>query len=230
MAEIVTIEDRFRIGKSYTIRQAAVLAGVSPGTVRNWLYGTSPPNGYEMEAVFGGKERRKDEIARVSFLELTELVIAARYRKLRIKLERIRSAHNYAKNEWELSHPFAHLNLTSIGGHILARFEAESPGEGHFVVLSSHEQYVLPDIIEGELNRFDYSDEDNFAERWYPHGRDVPIVVDPHYAGGKPTIAKRGVTVEIVHKRWKAGEGVAYIAQDFRLTRADVEAVLQHVA
>lgn len=230
MAEIATIEDLFRVGKSYTIREAANLAEVSHGTVRNWLYGAAPPSGYVMEPVFGGKEKRAEQAARVSFLELAELVVAARFRKKNLKLARIRDAHEFARNEWELSHPFAHLNLTSIGGHILARFEEETPGQGNFVVLSSSEQYVLPHVVQEELDRFDYSEEDKFAERWHLYGRDVPIVVDPRYAGGRPTIAGRGVSVDILHRRWKAGESVAYIAYDFRLKRTEVEAVLQHVA
>ena len=40
MAEIITIDDRFRIGKAYTVREAAKLAKVAQDTVRNWLYGS----------------------------------------------------------------------------------------------------------------------------------------------------------------------------------------------
>ena len=232
MVKISTIDDPFRVGKAYTFREAAKLAGVSTGTVRNWLYGTTTPDGYEMQPVFEAKRQSQHEIARVSFLELSELVVAARFRHRRIKLPRIRKAHEFDRAEWEMSHPFAHLDLASLGGHILARFEEKSPdpSQGHFVVLtSSGQQVLLPELVREELARFDYA-EDSFAERWHPYGRDVPVVVDPHYAGGRPTIAGSGVSVEIIHQRWKAGEKVAYIALDFRLRRADVEAALQHVA
>ncbi len=233
MANIPTIDDRFRVGKSYTARQAADLAGVSQGTVRNWLYGMSAPSGYQMDAVFGGKAKKVAEVARASFLELAELVLAARFRKLGIRLERVRIAHAYARKQFDVSHPFAHLDLTSLGGHILARFEQEVPADdrqGHFVVMDAPDQYVFPELINEELTRFDYSKEDKFAERWHPYGREVPIVVDPHFAGGRPTIAGSGVSVEIVRRRWKSGEKVAYIAYDYQLRRSDVEAVLQHVA
>ena len=232
MAEIITIDDRFRVGKAYTIREAAELARVSPGTVRNWLYGASTSYGYEMQPVFGAKRKPGDGAARVSFLELSELVIAARFRSRRIKLSRVREAHEYARGEWEMSHPFAHLDLDSLGGHILAKFEEESPdpSQGRLVVLTSPEQQVLlPKLVREERENFEYA-EDGFAERWHPYGHDVPVVVDPHYAGGKPTIAGSGVSVEIIHQRWTAGEKIPYIALDFQLRRADVEAVLQHVA
>lgn len=233
MAPIATIDDQFRIGKTYTITQAARLAHVSHGTVRNWLYGSTTSKGYEIEQVFGSKQRVEGEVARVSFLDLAEIVLAARFRSLGIKLQRVREAHDFAHSEWEISHPFAHLNLTSLGGHILAKFEQERPGptsHGHFVVLSSPAQQVLlPEVVREEIDRFDYA-EDKFAERWHPYGKDVPIVVDPRFAGGKPSVAGRGVSVEILHKRWKAGERVASIARDFRLKRLEVEEILQRVA
>ncbi|MDP2675397.1 MAG: DUF433 domain-containing protein [Dehalococcoidia bacterium] len=230
MTSVSTIDDRFRTGKAYTIRQAAYLAEVSPGTVRNWLWGSTTAYGYEMAPVFGRKDK-PEEVAQVSFLELSELIVAARWRKGRIKLHRIRDAHDFARTEWNLQYPFAHLNLTTIGGHILRRFEEKYPSAGpSFVVLSSPSQYVLPDFVLDELAQFVYNEADQFAERWYRYGREIPVVVDPHYAGGKPTIAGRGVSVEILHKRWKAGESFKSIARDFRLKQGDVEAVLQKVA
>ena len=227
---VVSIDDRFRTGKAYTIREAAQLADVSPGTVRNWLWGSTAPSGYEMEPVFGEKVK-PEEVAQVSFLELSELIVAARWRKHRIKLHRIRDAHDFAFREWRLQYPFAHLNLTTLGGHILRRFEEEFPAPGpSFVVLSSPEQYVLPTFVQDELKRFDYSEDDKFAIRWYQYGQEVPIVVDPRYAGGKPAIKGRGISVEMLHKRWKAGESFKSIARDFRLKQMDVEVVLQRVA
>jgi uncharacterized protein (DUF433 family) len=230
MKTSAVFEDQFRTGKVYTIRQAAHLAGVSQGTVRNWLFGSTPKRGYSMEPVFGDKERTS-EAARVSFLELSELVIAARFRRLNIRLQRIRLAHEFARKEWKVPYPFAHFELTSIGGHILRKFEEQAPSEGpRFVVLSSPDQVVLPDLVIDETENFDYSPIDKFAERWHLFGRGIPVVVDPRFAGGEPTIEGRGVRVEILRRRWKAGESFADIARDFRLKPVEVEAVLQKVA
>jgi uncharacterized protein (DUF433 family) len=230
MTDILTV-DRFRTGKTYTIRQAAALAHVSMGTVRNWLFGFADPGGYHMAPLFGGKVKT-EETTQVSFLELAELIIAARYRRYKIKLQRIRDAHLFAREEWGVPYPFASLDLTTVGGHILHRFEELNPDSGpQFVVLSSPNQFVLPELVAHEMDRFDYSPLDRFAERWYPHGKDVPIVVDPHYAGGRPTIAGRGVTVEIIRKRfYKARESVVSIARDFRLTRGEVEEAIRERA
>ncbi len=220
-----TIDDPFRTGKTYSVSQAAALAKVSQGTVRNWLFG-----GREVDPVFGQKGRHPDQLALVSFLELSELIVAARFRKLRIQLQRIREAHDFASKQWEVDYPFAHLNLQSIGGHILSKFEEEQPARGgHFVVLSSPKQHLLPGLVSEELARFDYA-ADKFAARWFPFGREVPVVVDPRFSAGQPTIVDRGVRVEIIRKRWKAGEPVSSIARDFELEPPQVEAVLQRVA
>jgi uncharacterized protein (DUF433 family) len=227
-----TVDDHFRTGKAYTIAQAAALARVNHQTVRYWVYGSAAPQD-RREPVFGLKSRRAGEVAQVSFLELVEIIVAARFRAKRIRLSRVREAHGFARAEWEMEHPFASLDLDSIGGHLLARFENEHPdatgGRESFVVLSSPEQLVLPPMVSDELKRFDYDDA-RFAERWHMFGREIPVVVDPHVAGGRPTIKGSNVSVDIIHKRWKSGEKVAYIAYDFQLRRADVEAVLQHVA
>lgn len=225
MSDYKNIDDPFRTGKTYSVSQAAALAKVSHGTVRNWLFG-----GLEVEPVFGSSEKGRGDLALVSFLELSELIVAARFRRLKIRLQRIRDAHDFASKDWKVDYPFAHLNLQSIGGHILSKFEEEQPAPGgHFVVLSSPEQYLLPGLVSEELANFEYA-RDKFAARWFPFGREVPVVVDPRFSAGQPTIVDRGVRVDIVRRRWKAGETVSSIARDFELEPPQVEAVLQHVA
>lgn len=235
MAEIITIDDRFRIGKAYTVREAAKLAKVSQNTVRNWLYG-SEAGDYEMEPVFGAKEKKEGEIARVSFLELIELTVAARWRSYGIKLPRVREAYDEARTRYpDIPYPFAHLDLHTVGGHVievLREFDAKLNGSRgqRFLVLTSPEQSVLPGIVESELALVDYNTVDRFAEAWHPYGREIPIVVDPHYAAGRPIVLGSNVSVEIIRKRWRNGEKAAYIARDFELPRGDVEAILQRIA
>ena len=76
IGRVVTL-DRFRSGKAYTVAQAARLADTSPATVRRWLKGYSAPR-HHMEPVFGAKP---EDINRLSFLELVELIVASRFRK-----------------------------------------------------------------------------------------------------------------------------------------------------
>jgi hypothetical protein len=68
---------RFGWGKAYTVAQAVRLDGISPATVRRWLKGYEAP-GHRMAPVFGGK---LDDTARISFLELIELIVASRFQR-----------------------------------------------------------------------------------------------------------------------------------------------------
>lgn len=226
-----TPTDRFRIGKAYTAAQAARLSGVTPGTIRNWMLGYQNDE-YEMAPVLGPKSRSADEAFSVSFLELAELIIVAKYRKLRMELAEIRGAHGVLSDEWKVAYPFATLQMVTLGGRILARYQADHPSAGDLVVLTNPAQGVLPGIVQDELERFDFdkAPEDPFAFRWHPFGRDIPIVVDPRFAGGKMTILGRGITIEALKRRKAAGESDESIAEGYDLKVPLVRAVLKRVA
>ena len=225
---IAQVSDPFRTGKAYTIAQAAALAQTSAGTIRNWLFGDPD----RMEPVLIGRSRNSHGIQRVSFLELLDLVVVARYRRWRIDLEKIREAHKFAQREWELAYPFASLNLLPLGGHVLRQYEELQKTSGQFVVMTSPGQFVLPEIVQDAVRNFDFDSEnqDPFATRWHCYGRDVPVVVDPHFGGGMPTVEGSGVTVDIIVKRRKAGETKRSIANDFNLPFSTVDQVLKHAA
>jgi uncharacterized protein (DUF433 family) len=224
------IRDPFRIGKAYTAARAASLAGVAPGTIRNWMLGYRHAE-YEMYPVLGPRERTAERFT-VSFLELAELIVVARYRKWGIDLRELTAAHTVLREEWGLPYPFATTNMTTAGGRLLARYQESHPDAGQFAVLTRREQYVLPEIVQDEIERFDFdkAPADPFAFRWHPYGRDVQVVVDPRFAGGKMTITGRGVTIEALKRRRDAGDEYADIADDYDLNEPLVREVLQRVA
>src|SRR3954462_14898828 len=104
MTEEVVPSDQYRVGKSYTIWQAARLADVSTRTAKDWVLGYEGPYG-RVPPGFGDRgapSNTADPVLMLSFLELIELVIAARFRKRPrpINLDRIRAAHKFAREEW----------------------------------------------------------------------------------------------------------------------------------
>jgi uncharacterized protein (DUF433 family) len=170
----------------------------------------------------------------VSFVELIEIVVVARFRKgspssRSLSLERLRRAHSYAREALGVPYPFASLKLKEFGGHILHEFEAhEGPGPG-FMALDASGQWVLPGLVREEIERnIDFNGQ--FAERWFPRGRGARLVVDPRIAAGRVTIAGSGVTVETLRRRWRAGEPIHSIAEDYELRPDAVEEILQLVA
>jgi uncharacterized protein (DUF433 family) len=221
--------DPFRTGKAYSVLQAARLAGTTTATVRRWLAVYELPQP-QMAPVFGESRLPSGEAAwSVSFLQLVEIVIVARFRQgttghSPVTLERLRRAHAFARLEFRSDYPFASRRLRDFGGHILHDFHAYAPGEAA-IVLDLDGHGVLPGAVRAELVHFEYADE--LVSRWYPAGKNGPIVVDPRIAAGRPTVVGSGVTVDTIRKRFGAGQSIAFIAQDFALPPAVVERVLQ---
>lgn len=219
-------EDVFRTGKAYTIREAARLAGIYPATAKRWLHGYTAKGKVRSRPVFGHRK----ESPWVSFLELAELIIVARFRQRRVTLETLRQAHQYASEAMNERFPFASLKLAQFGPHVLHQFAEANPDKPSLVVLDLKGQYMLPTFVAEEIKHFDYNRKDELADRWYPLGPETPIVIDPHYGGGQPTIKGRGVTVNILLRRWKAGEKIESIAENYRLDPGLVEDVLRLAA
>lgn len=213
----------WRARPAYTITQAAKLASTSSRTVRRWLYGGE--NQRPMRPVFGDKKRAKEASVEVSFLQLAEIVVVSRFRHRRVKLERLRRAHRYASQELEIEYPFAWLKLKTDGAHVLSVFQELEPGE-RLLALDQYGQFTLPGDVLRTLELFDYEEE--FAARWFPIGRNVPIVIDPRYGAGRPTIPERRLTVETIYKRWRTGQTIRFIAEDFKLSSSKVEAALRY--
>ena len=222
VAEFARPTEDWRIKPAYTAGQAARLAGVSAATVRRWLFGYEQP-GHQMEPVFGGRE---DQETFISFLELAEIVVAAGFRHRGLELERLRRAREYSAAQFGLDYPFATLKMKKLGPHVIHEFENLEKGSP-LLVLDLQGQLTLPWMVAERLDTFDFVSE--WASRWFPAGRGVPIVVDPQMGGGKPTVAGRGVTIEAVMRRFTKGQqSITYIASDFSLPRAKVESIIQY--
>jgi uncharacterized protein (DUF433 family) len=226
--------DTFRTGKAYTVAQVARLARTSPQNVSRWLRGYSA-TGHQMAPVFGkGVEADNGSPLTVSFVQLVEIIVVARFRQPElsggrpIPLDRLRRAHEFARTRLGVEYPFATLELKAEGGHLLHEFDVENPEHGP-LALDMYGQWMLPLSVHSALEQFDYG-EDRLVERWFPLGHSTPIVVDPHLAGGKPVILGTRVPVDVILSRFKAGEDIKSIADDFEVEADTVEHALRYAA
>ncbi|MDA1127108.1 MAG: DUF433 domain-containing protein [Chloroflexi bacterium] len=206
----------WRTGPLYTFAEAAHLAHVSVSTVRNWLLGRD-----RQRPLF-----TEPQMPMVSFLQLIEIIVAANFRKAeRISYERVQRAHSNARAMFGLEYPFAQQNLEAIGGHIVRRMHEDAPDQS-FQSMDEPTQWTMPGLIAGVMNQIQY--ELGLAAQWYPAGKSLPIVVDPRISSGVPTIVGRGVTIQVIHKRFKSGQRMEFIANDFELEPAVIEEAVRY--
>jgi uncharacterized protein (DUF433 family) len=105
----------------------------------------------------------------------------------------------------------------------------------HYAVLinvSREGQLAMSEVLGAYLRRVDW-DEAGFAIRLYPFTRkrelDEPkvVVIDPEIAFGKPVLANTGIPTATVADRYKAGESMDDLAEDYDLKRAQIEEAIR---
>ena len=200
------------------------MASVSAGTVRNWLKGYVTRD-REAEPLFGSKD---NQVSGVSFLQLIEIMVAGRLRKAeRASYQKVHEAYRNAIAKYNFEYPFAHMELKAIGGHIVHHIRG-TPQSESVQSLDDPPQWTLPGLVQIDevTSQLDY--EDQLASKWWPVGRDVPIVIDPRYSAGSPTVAGRGVTVSTIYKRFSKGKlPVDFLMEDFDLERVQIEEAIR---
>lgn len=214
----------WRTDSMYSFSEAAHLASVSTTTVKNWLFGYTV-RGRDVPPLFPSSDADM-----VSFLQMIEIMVAGRFRKSAlggksIPFRAVRDAYVNARESLSIEYPFAHMRLEAVGGHIV-HFLRVSGSVGSYQTLDAPEQWTLPGLLRETVDQIDYHHE--LASRWFPIGKSVPIVVDPRLSAGLPVIEGRGVTVQAIRNRFKAGLRIEFIARDFEMEPRLVETALQY--
>ena len=213
-------QNGWRTQPMYSFAEVAHLSHVSVSTVRNWLRGYSTEQG-EVQPLF---KKHPAEEKTCSFLQLVEIIVAANFRKAEHRSFRIvRQAYDNAQRLFELDYPFASIELKAIGGRIVHIMRVP---EASLQAIDQPQQYTIPGLVQQILTeQIEY--EYDLASRWYPIGKNGPIVVDPRISAGLPVIKGRGITVEAIYKRFKADQDMAFIERDFALQRGTVEKIIR---
>ena len=195
--------DSWRTSPIYTIPEAARLAKTSPGTIRRWIVGTETS-----EAIFGSAQTTAHDLAEGSFLQLVEIVVASFFRKEgRVSLDVVRQAYNNAKSLLGVEYPFASLRLEPLAGHIILRLRESKRGQG-LPAIDLPGLNTIPGFRIDVLGSIEY--DSDLAIRWWPAGKERPIVIDPRFSAGLPTIPERRVTIQNIRKRWLAGQSIKF--------------------
>lgn len=215
----------------YSVFEASRYLQIHENTLRSWVAGRVYP-------VRSGSARRSEPIieppdpgrALLSFTNLTEAhVLDALRRQYHVELPQIRRAMEYLREQFRSPHPLVHHQMLTDGRHLFV----EAAGVEDVINASRHGQIAMRDLIGLHLQRVDW-DEDGFITRLYPFTRsrkaaldaeEPPRVVtmDPRIGFGRPVLKSSGVPTAVIADRYKAGESIADLADDYGEAPANIE-------
>lgn len=195
---------------SYSVAEAGRLAGLTAGRVRRWL------RGYEYS--YGNAIRDQPPVLQgsgiedpyASFLDLVDLLFVKRFLDHGLSLQKVRRALDEAREILGTKH-FARQTFFTDGGTIFLQLQKGALKEGGDAILElmSGGQWVIAPVIRELARQIDFESPEGLASRWYPLGRNRPVVLDPMVSIGAPSIAGRGVKTINIHD--------LYVAEDERL-------------
>ena len=206
----------------YSYAEADRLAGVGRGTSSRWLkgyrYWYAPGDLRAMPPV---TERVESQEA-VSFVDLVEVIVIGGLRKKGFSLRTIRKMNEFCQLLLQKTRPLVTETFKVSGRDIFVL-----ASHGHLVNVSSQRgMQAWDEVLDLFLETVDYENE--LARRWWPMGREYPVVVDPEYGFGLPVVSGSGVRTEILAERARAGDADEEISYDFGLDASQVEAALRY--
>ncbi|KZE94615.1 hypothetical protein AVP42_00899 [Agromyces sp. NDB4Y10] len=206
----------------YSQTEAARIVGTSTSSLHRWVEGYHRAASHSWNAPLVTLARHGRGLT-VPFVGLAEAFVLASFRAAGLPMQRIRPAVEALKRGMGVEHALASKQLVTDGAEILWRSGEGDPDKRLVVVRNNQAVFreVVEDYLRGINYEFGYTS--SFA---LPQYEGVEVTVDPHINGGRPTIARRGVSVADVVGRVDAGEGVRDIAEDYGLASEEVWALV----
>jgi uncharacterized protein (DUF433 family) len=186
----------------YSRAEVARLLKMTPSRVSRWVRGYSYWLRRESEErhrkqppVVTTRLRELEGVFVLSFLDLMELrVIRALVDEVGLSLQQIRAAAKMAMELFHTRHPFATHRVFYDTHRLFAPLSKDAVIE----LTSRNQQLISVHAFEPYLKEVDFDTSSGLANRWWPLGKDVPIVLDPHVAFGAPVLAGTATRTDVV--------------------------------
>lgn len=210
---------------AYTMLEVAHYLAIPPATARYWAVGRDR---YAPLIV-----TPKHSPVLLSFLNLAELHILASIRRVHaVKMPSVRKAIQFLKKEAQCSidrrHPLLSHDLDTDGVDLFIE------KYGSLINISQKGQMAMREIIGAALRRIERNPK-GIPVKLYPFTRasnvtDAPamIVIDPNLSAGRPVIAGTGLAVQLIAERYKAGESINDLAQDYERGHEEIEEAIRY--
>ena len=217
-----TIPD-LRAAPAYGFAEAAHYLRLPVATLRDWIHGCRYETASGVKRSKPLIELPQRGVSSLSFFNLVEAhVLDAIRREHRIPMHTVRKALDYVQKHFPSKHPLADQRFETDGMQLfVSQFDK-------LISASEAGQLALRALLAGHLRRIEH-DSAGLAIRLYPFTRkrtlDEPkiVVIDPRFSFGRPVLAGTGIATNIIAERYKAGESMDELADDYGCKRPQIE-------
>jgi uncharacterized protein (DUF433 family) len=212
---------------SYGFTEAAHYLLIPPSTIRCWLTGRYYPSKVGRQFSKPVIQLPNPDKRLLSFMNLVEIhVLDAIRRKHDIQLEKVRTAVQYLSRQFPSRHPLADREFETDGLDLFIK------KLGQLINVSRDGQLAMGEILQAHLLRIE-RDLSGIPVKLYPftrkrapeeaHEEPKVVVIDPLISFGRPVLAGTGVATSVIAERYKAGETIDELAEDYGLQRLQIE-------
>lgn len=201
----------------YAVPEAARLLRVPASTLKWWLEGREAG---DEDAGYAPVIRVEPTgSASVTWGEFVEAGYLREYRRRhRVPLQHLRQVIDALRSEFGVPYPLAHFKpFVGPGRKLVLELERQLdvPPALRMVAVVDGQQMLTP-AAESFLEQVEFAEDDpQWAERLYPAGKASPVVIDPAFNFGAPTVD--GISTEVLAEMVDAGEPIEDVARDYGL-------------
>lgn len=211
--------DDIRRTPAYPFAEAAHYLNLPVSTLRAWCLGQQQ---FKALIELDGEPRQG-----LSFLNLIEAhVLAAIRRAHGVPMPTVRKALDYVSRDLKIDRPLVHAEFQTNGVDLFV----EKLG---LVNVSQAGQLEMASLIELYLQRVE-RDAKGVPIKLYPFttgkvtkAAPSPVIINPFIAFGRPVLKSRNVPTAVLADRFKAGDSLQQIAEDYDTTQREVEEAIR---
>ena len=215
---------------AYTPSEAARILGLPVATLKAWSFGqiNRAPSGEarKFHAVIRPADARRRLL---SFANLCELhVLSAIRRQHKVSLPKVRASVDYVKRKLGSERPLLDRDFKTNGIDLFVSHAST------LLNVTRQGQEALRGEFEHALARIE-RDRSGTPIRLFPFSRSSladknqpkTVVVDPRLAFGRPVISAIAVPTAIIIDRFRAGDSMTEMAEDYGVATKDIEEAIR---
>lgn len=217
-----------RQAPAYSAAEAAHYLYVPVATLRSWSFGRTYPTASGKRFFEPVITLPDAKLRLLSFTNLVEAHVLSAVRRKGVSLPNVREAIDHLQSHYGIDHPLADVRFKTDGLSLFIEIL------GQLVNVSMRGQTVIREIMEAHLERVEH-DEQGLAARLFPFtrvgsaGLSQPrtVVIDPRIAFGRPVLVGTGIPTAVLADRYKAGESMQELAEDYECGRDLIEEAIR---